>query len=181
MSLQFCYLFQWLWAPLSFTSAWPNPPPWPLQPRVSSFERFFVLWGWFSSRLTSLFACLLLQGFCDLKCGVRCANAGVKDRCLTYCGICCRQCNCVPSGTYGNKSECPCYRDKLNSKGMPKCPWSLWSLYLTFLKQFLHHLCRDLRTLFANFCWFYVSPFLASREFYSETKDKLIKCHPKDA
>ncbi|GMH23749.1 hypothetical protein Nepgr_025592 [Nepenthes gracilis] len=61
-------------------------------------------------------------GFCDAKCGVRCSKAGVKDRCLKYCGICCRECGCVPSGTYGNKNECPCYRDKKNSKGGPKCP-----------------------------------------------------------
>ncbi|XVE87038.1 hypothetical protein DITRI_Ditri18aG0083800 [Diplodiscus trichospermus] len=60
--------------------------------------------------------------FCDSKCGERCSNAGVKDRCVKYCGICCRECKCVPTGTYGNKSECPCYRDKLNSKGKPKCP-----------------------------------------------------------
>ncbi|KAG6400331.1 hypothetical protein SASPL_137157 [Salvia splendens] len=59
---------------------------------------------------------------CDEKCGVRCAKAGVKDRCLKYCGICCAECKCVPSGTYGNKHECPCYRDKTNSKGKPKCP-----------------------------------------------------------
>ncbi|KAJ9177331.1 hypothetical protein P3X46_012564 [Hevea brasiliensis] len=59
---------------------------------------------------------------CDSKCGTRCANAGYKDRCLKYCGICCKQCKCVPSGTYGNKSECPCYRDKKNSKGTSKCP-----------------------------------------------------------
>ncbi|GLT54829.1 hypothetical protein SLA2020_279940 [Shorea laevis] len=58
-----------------------------------------------------------IPSFCDSKCGERCANAGVKDRCLRYCGICCLQCKCVPSWTYGNKSECPCYRDKLNSKG----------------------------------------------------------------
>ncbi|XVF17573.1 hypothetical protein REPUB_Repub10bG0135100 [Reevesia pubescens] len=61
-------------------------------------------------------------GYCDSKCGERCSEAGRKDRCLKYCGICCRECDCVPSGTYGNKSECPCYRDKLNSKGQPKCP-----------------------------------------------------------
>ncbi|XP_038997756.1 peamaclein-like [Hibiscus syriacus] len=60
--------------------------------------------------------------FCDRKCAERCAKAGVKDRCLKYCGICCHDCKCVPSGTFGNKSECPCYRDKLNSKGHPKCP-----------------------------------------------------------
>ncbi|KAH0705695.1 hypothetical protein KY285_010236 [Solanum tuberosum] len=32
------------------------------------------------------------------------------------------ECHCVPSGTSGNKDECPCYRDKKNSKGGPKCP-----------------------------------------------------------
>ncbi|XP_050365960.1 peamaclein [Argentina anserina] len=60
--------------------------------------------------------------FCDSKCGVRCSKAGYKERCLKYCGICCSKCNCVPSGTYGNKDECPCYRDLKNSKGNPKCP-----------------------------------------------------------
>ncbi|CAL9161199.1 unnamed protein product, partial [Musa hybrid cultivar] len=36
------------------------------------------------------------------------------DRCLRYCGVCFEECKCVPSGTYGNKDECPCYRDDLN-------------------------------------------------------------------
>ncbi|KAK6160637.1 hypothetical protein DH2020_004018 [Rehmannia glutinosa] len=62
------------------------------------------------------------EGYCEKKCGVRCSKAGVKDRCLKYCGICCEECKCVPSGTYGNKHECPCYRDKKNNKGKPKCP-----------------------------------------------------------
>ncbi|XP_047342245.1 peamaclein-like [Impatiens glandulifera] len=62
------------------------------------------------------------HAFCDPKCDARCSKAGRKDRCLEYCGICCRDCHCVPSGTYGNKDECPCYRDKKNSKGQPKCP-----------------------------------------------------------
>ncbi|KAI3875961.1 hypothetical protein MKX03_026197 [Papaver bracteatum] len=62
------------------------------------------------------------DGFCDTKCNQRCAKAGRQDRCLKYCGICCEDCRCVPSGTYGNKDECPCYRDKKNSKGGPKCP-----------------------------------------------------------
>ncbi|KAI5655220.1 hypothetical protein M9H77_32407 [Catharanthus roseus] len=62
------------------------------------------------------------SGFCDSKCATRCSKAGVQDRCLKYCGICCEECKCVPSGTYGNKDECPCYRDKKNSKGKPKCP-----------------------------------------------------------
>ncbi|KAI3465290.1 hypothetical protein Pfo_021953 [Paulownia fortunei] len=65
---------------------------------------------------------MALSSYCGKKCGVRCSKAGVKDRCLKYCGICCEECKCVPSGTYGNKHECPCYRDKKNSKGKPKCP-----------------------------------------------------------
>ncbi|EEF43571.1 GAST1 protein precursor, putative [Ricinus communis] len=60
--------------------------------------------------------------FCANKCNDRCARAGVKDRCIKYCEICCAECKCVPSGTYGNKLECPCYRDKKNSKGKSKCP-----------------------------------------------------------
>ncbi|XP_051124350.1 peamaclein-like [Andrographis paniculata] len=63
-----------------------------------------------------------LSSFCDQKCGERCAKAGAKDRCLKYCGICCEDCHCVPSGTYGNRHECPCYGDKLSSGGTPKCP-----------------------------------------------------------
>ncbi|XP_057425253.1 peamaclein [Lotus japonicus] len=59
---------------------------------------------------------------CSKKCSDRCSVAQVQDRCLKYCGICCQECKCVPSGTYGNKHECPCYRDKLNNKGKPKCP-----------------------------------------------------------
>ncbi|CAA2980468.1 peamaclein-like [Olea europaea var. sylvestris] len=64
----------------------------------------------------------MASSFCDSKCAVRCSKAGLKDRCLRYCGICCEECHCVPSGTYGHKDECPCYRDKKNSKGKPKCP-----------------------------------------------------------
>lgn len=60
--------------------------------------------------------------FCNAKCGVRCSAASRKDRCLEYCGICCSKCGCVPSGTYGNRDECPCYRDLKNSKGQAKCP-----------------------------------------------------------
>ncbi|XP_030472310.1 peamaclein-like [Syzygium oleosum] len=62
------------------------------------------------------------SSFCNSKCAVRCSKAGRKDRCLEYCGICCGKCHCVPSGRYGNKDECPCYRDMKNSKGQPKCP-----------------------------------------------------------
>ncbi|KAG1347907.1 Peamaclein [Cocos nucifera] len=62
---------------------------------------------------------------CDSKCKVRCSKASFQDRCLKYCGLCCEECGCVPSGTYGHKDECPCYRDKYTGSGMkrrPKCP-----------------------------------------------------------
>ncbi|KAK8492267.1 hypothetical protein V6N13_003407 [Hibiscus sabdariffa] len=74
--------------------------------------------------LSSSFLEMSMAGsaFCDSKCAVRCSKAGVKDRCLEYCGICCEKCHCVPSGTFGHKDECPCYRDMKNSKGNPKCP-----------------------------------------------------------
>ncbi|KAL9224751.1 hypothetical protein vseg_000760 [Gypsophila vaccaria] len=62
------------------------------------------------------------SAMCSSKCKVRCSKASVQDRCLKYCNICCSKCKCVPSGTYGNKHECPCYRDLKNNKGKPKCP-----------------------------------------------------------
>ncbi|MQL94649.1 hypothetical protein Taro_027305 [Colocasia esculenta] len=75
--------------------------------------------------LTSSYLQTAMAGsvFCDTKCKTRCSKAGRRDRCLLYCGICCKSCNCVPSGTYGNMDECPCYRDKLTSDGRKhKCP-----------------------------------------------------------
>ncbi|XP_039039079.1 peamaclein-like [Hibiscus syriacus] len=71
--------------------------------------------------ISSLFE-VSMAGSCSSKCKTRCSKAGVKGRCLKNCGICCNKCKCVPSGTYGNKHECPCYRDFKNSKGKPKCP-----------------------------------------------------------
>ncbi|KAK4352164.1 hypothetical protein RND71_027682 [Anisodus tanguticus] len=75
-----------------------------------------IIWSNYELGLCSL------KGYCNSKCQQRCSKAGLADRCLKYCGICCEVCKCVPSGTYGNKHECPCYRDKKNSKGKPKCP-----------------------------------------------------------
>ncbi|KAK7313775.1 hypothetical protein VNO77_38973 [Canavalia gladiata] len=66
--------------------------------------------------------CFIFSDMCSSKCAQRCAKAGMKDRCMRFYGICCSKCKCVPSGTYGNKHECPCYRDLKNSKGRPKCP-----------------------------------------------------------
>ncbi|PHU10490.1 Gibberellin-regulated protein 10 [Capsicum chinense] len=60
--------------------------------------------------------------YCAQKCKGRCSKAGLMDRCIKYCELCCAKCKCVPSGTYGNKHQCPCYRDLKNSKGKTKCP-----------------------------------------------------------
>ncbi|EFH56063.1 hypothetical protein ARALYDRAFT_482976 [Arabidopsis lyrata subsp. lyrata] len=62
---------------------------------------------------------------CGGKCNVRCSKAGQHEECLKYYNICCHKCNCTrhcPSDTFGNKDECPCYRDMKNSKGGSKCP-----------------------------------------------------------
>lgn len=84
--------------------------------KLGIFDRFYFEYA------NDEFVGSSVEGFCDSKCKVRCSKAGAKDRCLKYCGICCKKCKCVPSGTYGNKQECPCYRDMKNSKGKPKCP-----------------------------------------------------------
>ncbi|XAR57744.1 hypothetical protein NMG60_11025996 [Bertholletia excelsa] len=73
--------------------------------------------------LTTSFLQTTMACDCDSKCEARCSKTERHFRCMKYCRICCQKCNgSVPSGTYGNKSECPCYRDMLNSKGKPKCP-----------------------------------------------------------
>lgn len=59
---------------------------------------------------------------CKSECDRRCKVAPRQKACLKFCGICCNACKCVPSGTRGNKDECPCYRDKRSSQGKPKCP-----------------------------------------------------------
>ncbi|KAJ7296139.1 hypothetical protein O6H91_Y145300 [Diphasiastrum complanatum] len=59
---------------------------------------------------------------CTSACDYRCSVAKNHEPCLKYCNICCLTCHCVPSGTSGNKGECPCYNNWKNSKGGPKCP-----------------------------------------------------------
>ncbi|KAK9285814.1 hypothetical protein L1049_025015 [Liquidambar formosana] len=65
---------------------------------------------------------IVSPSLCGKRCGERCSKAKEEARCLKYCGICCKECKCVPSGTYGNKAECPCYMNLKNSKGESKCP-----------------------------------------------------------
>ncbi|THU48873.1 hypothetical protein C4D60_Mb06t03590 [Musa balbisiana] len=84
---------------------------------------FVILLILFTSSCAQL--AMARSAFCDSKCKVRCSKASLQDRCLKFCGLCCEVCRCVPSGTYGNKDECPCYRDKYTGVGKrrrPKCP-----------------------------------------------------------
>ncbi|RLN39538.1 peamaclein-like [Panicum miliaceum] len=68
------------------------------------------------------------SGFCSSKCGVRCGWAAPRARgaCMRTCGLCCEECNCVPTGAHGGGgvNECPCYRNMLTAgpKKRPKCP-----------------------------------------------------------
>ncbi|XP_027906123.1 gibberellin-regulated protein 12-like [Vigna unguiculata] len=59
---------------------------------------------------------------CPRACDYRCSKANARQACLFYCNLCCDKCLCVPSGTFGNKEECPCYNDWKNKEGKPKCP-----------------------------------------------------------
>ncbi|KVI12284.1 Gibberellin regulated protein [Cynara cardunculus var. scolymus] len=61
-------------------------------------------------------------GECPSACGVRCSATHHPGECMDVCIDCCGKCLCVPSGTLGNKDECPCYRDMKTKKGLPK--WS---------------------------------------------------------
>ncbi|KAL0695311.1 hypothetical protein Bca4012_062491 [Brassica carinata] len=59
---------------------------------------------------------------CPNACDFRCSATSHKESCIFFCNYCCKKCLCVPSGTYGNRQECPCY-DKIKTKeGGPKCP-----------------------------------------------------------
>ncbi|CAN1138984.1 Protein RSI-1 [Linum perenne] len=62
------------------------------------------------------------QAQCPAACDYRCSATSHKKPCLFFCNKCCQKCLCVPSGTYGNKEECPCYNNWKTKEGGPKCP-----------------------------------------------------------
>uniref|UniRef100_A0A0E0QVP0 Gibberellin regulated protein n=1 Tax=Oryza rufipogon TaxID=4529 RepID=A0A0E0QVP0_ORYRU len=64
----------------------------------------------------------LTKNECPGKCSYRCSATSHTTVCMTYCNYCCERCLCVPSGTYGNKEECPCYNNMKTQEGKPKCP-----------------------------------------------------------
>ncbi|XP_021291518.1 gibberellin-regulated protein 12-like [Herrania umbratica] len=59
---------------------------------------------------------------CEGACEVRCSATSHKKPCLYFCNYCCDRCLCVPSGTSGNREECPCYNNIKTKEGANKCP-----------------------------------------------------------
>ncbi|XP_021753147.1 gibberellin-regulated protein 1-like [Chenopodium quinoa] len=59
---------------------------------------------------------------CDAACLVRCSKSSRPNLCQRACGSCCKRCNCVPPGTYGNYDKCECYASLTTRDGKRKCP-----------------------------------------------------------
>ncbi|KAI4365754.1 hypothetical protein MLD38_021714 [Melastoma candidum] len=59
---------------------------------------------------------------CAGACDYRCSATSHRKPCLFFCNKCCAKCLCVPSGTYGNRQECPCYDNWKTQEGKHKCP-----------------------------------------------------------
>ncbi|KAL1805417.1 hypothetical protein ACET3Z_028485 [Daucus carota] len=59
---------------------------------------------------------------CSYACARRCRKSSRKNVCHRACKTCCARCHCVPPGTYGNKSVCPCYAKLKTHHHQPKCP-----------------------------------------------------------
>ncbi|MED6187327.1 hypothetical protein PIB30_075389 [Stylosanthes scabra] len=59
---------------------------------------------------------------CNGACDVRCSKTSRVFPCKRACLTCCRRCNCVPPGTYGNEEACPCYFNQTTHHGKRKCP-----------------------------------------------------------
>ncbi|XP_022723091.1 gibberellin-regulated protein 12-like [Durio zibethinus] len=59
---------------------------------------------------------------CPKACDFRCSKTHHRKPCLFFCNYCCQRCLCVPSGTYGNREECPCYNNIKTKEGANKCP-----------------------------------------------------------
>ncbi|CAN1175676.1 Gibberellin-regulated protein 9 [Linum perenne] len=59
---------------------------------------------------------------CGVECKRRCKESSRKNVCHRACRTCCERCHCVPFGTYGHKSSCPCYARLRTHGGQLKCP-----------------------------------------------------------
>jgi len=74
-----------------------------------------------------LVTCIISE--CPKACDYRCSKASGREDCLYFCNLCCDKCLCVPSGTFGNKEECPCYNNWKAKSGKPKCPWFSFNFF----------------------------------------------------
>ncbi|CAM8971627.1 unnamed protein product [Rhodiola kirilowii] len=59
---------------------------------------------------------------CPNQCTRRCSRTQYHKPCMFFCQKCCRKCQCVPPGFYGNKQVCACYNNWKTQQGGPKCP-----------------------------------------------------------
>ncbi|XP_058197981.1 gibberellin-regulated protein 12-like [Rhododendron vialii] len=59
---------------------------------------------------------------CYPACDFRCSKADIPYDCELICEQCCFRCFCVPSGTSGNKEECPCYSTVALPNRVATCP-----------------------------------------------------------
>uniref|UniRef100_A0A0D9VWA0 Metal transporter n=1 Tax=Leersia perrieri TaxID=77586 RepID=A0A0D9VWA0_9ORYZ len=105
-------------------SAWPSCKSWEkIRSSFKTMKKVTVLLLLLLVASASwLQACDAASGFCASKCAVRCGHTRQGSACLKSCGLCCEECNCVPTG--GPRDECPCYRDMLTAgpRKRPKCP-----------------------------------------------------------
>ncbi|GKV09057.1 hypothetical protein SLE2022_328340 [Rubroshorea leprosula] len=59
---------------------------------------------------------------CKFACARRCRKSSRKNVCHRACKTCCNRCHCVPPGTYGHHSACPCYASLKTHGNKLKCP-----------------------------------------------------------
>ncbi|KAL8159103.1 hypothetical protein V2J09_000640 [Rumex salicifolius] len=59
---------------------------------------------------------------CGFACARRCREASRKKVCSRACKACCVRCHCVPPGTFGHTTACPCYAKLRTHGNKPKCP-----------------------------------------------------------
>lgn len=90
------------------------------------------------------YLCQLFERFLRWKVLFKDSEVGLQKRYLKNCGICYAACNWVPSGTYWNKDESPCYRPKIKLHGVK----SIW--------YFCGILCCQWNAKFIIVIWGYI-------------------------
>ncbi|CAJ1976824.1 unnamed protein product [Sphenostylis stenocarpa] len=62
-----------------------------------------------SENVSDIYSHTCIGADCNGMCKYRCSKAGRHKMCIRACNSCCKRCNCVPPGTFGNRDLCPCY------------------------------------------------------------------------